>query len=178
MYGGIQVPSIDHQAARHEFSRSFPINFSENIPLGAHHRRIDIPQGFVWILVVGHLGQERLGPRNSFGIAGVHLSSLAKKLLDHFQCRRKPNIVRVRFERQAQHGDALPFNDPQRLPHFVEKTFNALLVDALRRFENIEVYSYRARKMDKGLYVLRKTKPANGGAGRVRSGRVLLCTGH
>ncbi len=110
--GCIKIAAVDHQFAGHEFSGAIPIEFSENIPLGANQRGIGVLQSLVGVLVIMDLRKERLGARHAFGVRGMHGGAFFEKALDHFQRGSEADVVRIGFEGQAENGDALALHHP------------------------------------------------------------------
>src|SRR5260370_30531348 len=137
----IEIPSIDYQLAGHGFSSAIPIEFANNIPLRAHQRGIGVLQSLVGILVIVHLRKEGLSARHAFRVCRMHGGAFFEQALDDFKRRSKANVVGVRLEGQPKDRHALAFSNPRRLMHFLNEPVDALLVDALSGFQNLEVHA-------------------------------------
>src|SRR6267154_2805254 len=108
--------------------------------------------------MIGNSGIERFRPGNRFWIACLHLRSLPEQFLDNLQRRRKSDVVGVCLERQSKDSDAFTFDYPERLAHFVEKFIDALLVNPLRPFQDIEIDAHGSSQMDECLQIFGKAK--------------------
>src|SRR5712671_7281521 len=108
--------------------------------------------------MIGNSGIERFRPGNRFWIAGLHLRSLPEQFLDNLQRRRESYVVGIRLERQSQDRDAFSFDYPERLADFVEELIDALLVNPLRRFQDVKIDTYRTGQMDECLQIFGKAK--------------------
>ena len=84
----------------------------------------------------------------------------AASALNHFERRRKANVVGVGFERQPQNRHMFALNDPESLVYFFKKTVDALLVDAFRGFQEIEIDPDGGREMNESLHIFGKAKAA------------------
>src|SRR5260370_6060385 len=156
--GCIEVAYIGFQVAGHRFSSAIPIEFANKIPLRTHQRGIGVLQRLVGILVIVHLRKEGLSARHAFRVCRMHGGAFFEQALDDFKRRSKANVVGVGLEGQPKDGHALAFYNPQRLMDFLKEPVDALLVDALSGFQNLEVHANLGGQMDERLYVLWKTE--------------------
>src|SRR6267154_4560843 len=108
--------------------------------------------------MISNVGVERFRPGNRFRIAGLHLCSLPEQFPDHFQRRRESYVVGIRLERQSKDSDAFTFDYPECLAHFVEKFVDALLVNPLRRFQDVKIDTHRTCQMNECLQIFGKAK--------------------
>ena len=157
---GADIASVDDQTAGHQLSRSFPIEVAEFVPFCADQDRFGVAQSFINVMVIRDLRQDGLGSRDSFWIGCVNVGACADKPLRDVKRGREAGIVRVGFERQTQHRNSLALDHPQSLMNFFEEAIDALFVDALGRFENVEVNPDCAGEVDEGLQIFRKAESA------------------
>src|SRR5260370_313087 len=143
---------------RKHFDNAPPIEFANNIPLRTHQRGIGVLQSLVGILVIVHLRKEGLSARHAFRVCRMHGGAFFEQALDDFKRRSKANVVGVGLEGQPKDGHALAFYNPQRLMDFLKEPVDALLVDALSGFQNLELHANLADHMDERLYVLWRTE--------------------
>src|SRR5258707_2001355 len=101
--------------------------------------------------MISNVGIEGFRPGNRFRIAGLTLRFLPEQFPDHLQPRRKSYVVGIRLERQTKDRDAFAFDYPECLAHFFEKSFDALLVNSLRRFQDVEIDAHGSSQMDECL---------------------------
>src|SRR5271169_562541 len=135
MPGRVQISAVHDEAPRHERLGALPIQIAKNIPLRADKRGVGSAQCFVGVFVVGHLREEGLGSRYSFRIGGVYNRAFLEQALNDLKRRSKTNVVRVGLKRKPKNRHVLAFNDPESLVYFLKKTIDALIVDALSRFQ-------------------------------------------
>ncbi len=69
----------------------------------------------------------------------MHDSAFLEQPLHDFQRGSKTNVVGIGLEREPQNRHVLSFDHPERLMNFFEKAIDALFVDALSGFEQIEI---------------------------------------
>src|ERR1700736_4534099 len=84
----------------------------------------------------------------------MDFGSLTNQFLDHIERRGKANVVCVGFERQPQNRHPFTFDYPKCLANLIEEAFDSLFVDALGRFQNVEINPHRSRQMDESLHIL------------------------
>jgi hypothetical protein len=109
----IEISAVDNEASRHERLGAFPVQVAKNVPLRTNQRSIRAAQRVVGVFVVGHFREERLGSRYRLRIGGMHVRAFLQQAPNHFERRRKPNVVRVGFEREPQHRDVFALHDPE-----------------------------------------------------------------
>ena len=115
--------------------------------------------------MIGDIRQNGACTLDGDGVAGVDVSAFVDHGLDHLERRRIANVIGVGLERQAKHRHPLAFDHPQSFEDFGDEALDALFVDALGGFEDVEVHADRAGEMHEGLQVLREAEATEAQAG-------------